>query len=70
MGTPLEIAVDIGRIVVDAQAASLPLDISESAEDLVARFPDSGVSRVQIVDALKEESGRSRGDSRLSLGAA
>ena len=57
MTTPLEIAVDIGRIVLDAQARSLPLDPSESAKEIVARFPDSAVSCGQIFAALKEEAG-------------
>lgn len=57
MSTPLEIAVDIGRIVLKAQAMSLPLDVAESAEDLVTRFPDSGLSRCQILEALREEAG-------------
>jgi hypothetical protein len=57
MTTPLDIAVDIGRIVLEARAASLPLDLCVSADDLVSRFPQSGLSRSQILDALKEEAG-------------
>jgi hypothetical protein len=55
MDRPLDIAVDIGRMVVEAQAASLALDLADSADDLIARFPQSGLSRGQILEALKEE---------------
>ena len=55
MSTPLEIAVDIGRLVTDAQQSSAPLDICVSADDLVSRHPHSGITRAQISDALREE---------------
>lgn len=55
MNTPLEIAVDIGRIVVEAQRESVPLDVCGSVDDLLLRYPQSGLSRRQIVDALREE---------------
>ena len=55
MTTPLDIAVDIGRIVLEAQASRLPLDLCVSADELVSRFPQSELSRSQIIDALKEE---------------
>jgi hypothetical protein len=55
MNTPLEIAVDIGRIVLEAQRESAPLDVGGSADELLLRFPQSGLSRRQIVDALREE---------------
>ena len=55
MQMPLDIAVDIGRIVLEARAASLALNVAKCADDLVSRFPETGLSHNEIVDALKEE---------------
>ena len=55
MNTPLDVAVDIGRIVIQAQASQSALDLSGCADNLLARFPHSGFSRRQILDALQEE---------------
>jgi hypothetical protein len=57
MSTPLDIAVDIGRIVAEAQAARHALDLMDAADGILARNPQSGLSRSQILDALKEEAG-------------
>jgi hypothetical protein len=57
MNTPLDIAVDIGRIMLEAQEDRRPLNLRGSADEIVARFPDSGLSRRQILDALEEEAG-------------
>ncbi len=55
MNTPLDIAVDIGRIVAEARAARLALDLSEAADGLLARYPQPGLSRSQVLAALQEE---------------
>jgi hypothetical protein len=55
MNTPLEIAVDIGRIVMEAQRESVPLDVGGCADDLLSRFPQTGLSRRWILEALAEE---------------
>ena len=55
MNTPLDVAVDIGRIVLQAQAARRALDLADCADDLLARFPQTGFSRPQILEALREE---------------
>jgi hypothetical protein len=57
MTNPLDVAVDIGRIVMEARAASLPLNLCISADDLISRFPQSGLSRAQILEVLREEAG-------------
>jgi hypothetical protein len=57
MNTPLDIAVDIGRIVADAQTARLALDLSDTADGILARFPQAGLSRGQVLEALREEAG-------------
>lgn len=57
MTTPLDIAVDIGRIVHEAQSANLRIDLCSSADDIVSRFPQSGLSRGNILAALAEEAG-------------
>jgi hypothetical protein len=57
MSTPLDIAMEIGRIVDETRAAQLPLDLLTSLEDLLSRHPESGVARGAILDALKEEAG-------------
>ena len=55
MSTPLDVAVDIGRIVVEAQMSTRALDLSDCADHLLARFPQSGLSRRQILETLHEE---------------
>ena len=55
MNTPLDVAVDIGRIVVEAQLSTRALDLANCADHLLARFPQSGLSRRQIIDTLHEE---------------
>jgi hypothetical protein len=57
MNTPLDIAIDIGRLVAEARAASLALDLADAADGLLARFPQSGLSRAHVVAALKQEAG-------------
>ena len=57
MNTPLDIAVDIGRIVLEARTAEHALDLSGCADDLHSRFPQAGMSRRQIFEALEEEAG-------------
>ena len=57
MNTPLDIAVDIGRVVADARAARLALDLSDAADGILARNPQSGLSRSQVLAALQEEAG-------------
>jgi hypothetical protein len=55
MNTPLDVAVDIGRIVVEAQMSTRALDLANCADHLLARFPHCGISRRQIMDTLHEE---------------
>jgi hypothetical protein len=57
MNTPLDIAIDIGRIVLEARASEDSLDLSGCADDLLSRFPQAGISRRQICETLKEEAG-------------
>jgi hypothetical protein len=55
MNTPLDIAVDIGRIIAEAQTSKLNLDLSDCADELASRFSEAGVSRRQILAALRQE---------------
>ena len=55
MGTPLNIALDIGRLINEARASGRPLDLAASAGELFLRFFGSGCSRRQIAEALTEE---------------
>lgn len=55
MNMPLDIAVDIGRIVSETRAARIPLDLSCCVDELLIRFPESGVQRMDVLDALKQE---------------
>jgi len=58
MNMPLDIAVDIGRIVTEMQTAARgALNLACCAEELESRHPESGVSRRQILDALRQEAG-------------
>lgn len=57
MYTPLDIAVDIGRRVQEARAARARLDICDSADEIASRYPQTGMSRGQILEVLKEEAG-------------
>jgi hypothetical protein len=57
MNTPLDIAVDIGRIIAEARARNAPLDFSHCVDEIFLRFPQRSVSRVDIREALKEEAG-------------
>lgn len=57
MNMPLDIAVDIGRIVNEMQTSRLALDLAGSVDDLLSRFPEAGVSRRHVFDALKQEAG-------------
>ena len=57
MSTPLDIAVDISRIVHEAHETELALNLSDCADELISRFPQTGISRVSILDALREEAG-------------
>lgn len=55
MNTPLDVALSIRQVVVDARTARMPLDLAIEVEELVVRFPDCGYSRVQIAETLQEE---------------
>lgn len=57
MNTPLDIAVGIGRIVCEARTAGLALDLGSCADELLARFPETGLSRPDILAALVAEAG-------------
>lgn len=55
MSTPLSIAIDIERLVTDAKARQVPIDVSECASELHLRFIAAGCSRQQIAEALEGE---------------
>ena len=57
MNMPLDIAVDIGRIVREMQASRMALDLAGSADELLTRFPEAGVQRGHVLAALKQEAG-------------
>ena len=57
MNMPLDIAVDIGRIVREMQAWRMALDLFGLADDLLIRFPETGVPRGHVLAALKQEAG-------------
>ena len=57
MNMPLDIAVDIGRRVVEARTARTRLDVSGSADEIASLFPQVGMSRRQILEVLREEAG-------------
>ena len=55
MSTPLGIAIDIGRLIADAKAQELPIDVSACADELYLRFLAAGCSRGEIAEALQGE---------------
>ena len=55
MSTPLNIAVDIDRLIVDAKDRQASLDVWACVNDLYLRFLNSGCSREQIAEALAGE---------------
>jgi hypothetical protein len=55
MDTPLDIAADIGRTVLDARGTAL--DVRECAEAILARHPGTGLTRKDVAEALAEEAG-------------
>ena len=57
MSTPLDIAVDISRIVREARESEFSLNLADCADELISRFPQTGISRVTILDTLREEAG-------------
>jgi hypothetical protein len=56
MDTPLDIAADIGRAVLDARGDAA-LDIRECADAILARHPGTGLTRKDVAEALAEEAG-------------
>ncbi len=55
MSTPLSVALNIGRLISEAQARRSTIDISAQAAELYLRFFESGCSRLQIAEALEDE---------------
>jgi hypothetical protein len=55
MSTPLDIAVDIGRILSEARATRSVLAASACADDLLTRHPATGLRREHVLAALTEE---------------
>ena len=55
MSTPLSVALNIGRLICDAQAGHSPLDVQTRAGELYLRYFASGCSRRQIAEALEDE---------------
>ncbi|MBA3517752.1 MAG: hypothetical protein H0T75_08960 [Rhizobiales bacterium] len=55
MNTPLNVAVDIGRLIDEAREAHSPIDVSNCAAELYLRFLAAGCSRQQITEALRSE---------------
>ncbi len=55
MKTPLNLAVDIERVIADAKARQTPIDVFACADELYLRFLASGCSRQQIAEALQDE---------------
>ena len=55
MSTPLDVALDIRRTVVEARDEERPIDIAVCASELHRRFLASGCTRKQIAEALEDE---------------
>lgn len=55
MNTPLEVAVTISRLIMEARERRVKLDIGSAVDELSTRFPHSGYSTVQIAETLTEE---------------
>ena len=55
MQTPLQVALDIQRVVSRAQVEQTPIDVSACAAELFLRFLGSGCSRRDIAEALEGE---------------
>ena len=55
MQMPLNVALDIGRVISIAQAEQRSVDIQDCAAELFLRFPAAGCSRQQISEALQGE---------------
>ena len=55
MGTPLNVALDIERLISDARRSERPLDVAACASEIYLRFLASGCSRGQIAEALAQE---------------
>ena len=52
---PLNVAVDIGRLVAEARADRKPIDVTACASELFLRHLASGCSREEIAEALQDE---------------
>jgi hypothetical protein len=55
MSTPLNIAVDIDRLIADAKNRHAGIDVAACVNELYLRFLTSGCSRQQIAEALEGE---------------
>ena len=55
MSTPLNVAIDIERLIADAKSRGSPIDISACANELYLPFVGCGCSRQQIAEALEGE---------------
>ena len=55
MPTPLTVALQIGRLVADAQLRRSSIDVARSAAELYLRFMPAGCSRPQIAEAIRDE---------------
>ena len=55
MNTPLEVALNIGRLVLEARNGRNSLDVAGCADMLLSPVPHSGFSRIDLVETLAEE---------------
>lgn len=55
MSTPLNVAIDIERLIADAKTRKAPIEVRACAEEIYLRFFASGCSRHDIAAALEEE---------------
>ena len=56
MDTPLDVAADIGQVVLEASAGQA-IDVRQCADAILSRHPGAGVRRPDIIAALAEEAG-------------
>lgn len=55
MSTPLSVALNIERLVCDAQIGHSPIDVETRASELYLRHFAAGCSRRHIAEALEDE---------------
>jgi hypothetical protein len=55
MSTPLSVALNIERLICEARARQVEIDVATIAAELYLRFLASGCSRQEIAEAVQDE---------------